>query len=270
MQQWLYRTGAPQIVLGDVSIRKINNHYVLSVAIEQQQKGPAYTLRMPLEVLLEGDQQPVREQLELSSGRSVHEYSFSQRPLTIRVDPDYDVFRLLDPRERPASLGRLFGARQQILVMPQGAKKDQRKAWRELAAAWSGLYNNVLLVDSNEVSDLPEDAAVWLLGWQNELLGKFQQRLTSSTQQLSERAVTINNQRMDADRYTVVLLDPDNTRVPLGFIGADDPAAILMMAKKLPHYSSYGVLAFETQQQKNIIKQHLAVMNSPLARQLVP
>jgi hypothetical protein len=270
MQQWLYRTGAPQIVLGDVSIRKINNHYVLSVAIEQQQKGPAYTLRMPLEVLLEGDQQPVREQLELSSGRSVHEYSFSQRPLTIRVDPDYDVFRLLDPRERPASLGRLFGARQQILVMPQGANKDQRKAWRELAAAWSGLYNNVRLVDSNEVSDLPEDAAVWLLGWQNELLGKFQQRLTSSTQQLSERAVTINNQRMDADRYTVVLLDPDNTRVPLGFIGADDPAAILMMAKKLPHYSSYGVLAFETQQQKNIIKQHLAVMNSPLARQLVP
>ncbi len=270
MQQWLYQSGAPEIVLGDVSIRKFNNDYVLTVAIQQQQEGPAYTLQMPLEVLLEGNQQPVREQLELSSKRSVHEYRYSQRPLAIQVDPDYDVFRLLDPRERPATLGRLFGARQQILVMPQNASQNQRKAWRELAAAWTGLYNNVRLVDSNAVNDLPKDSAVWLLGWQNELLHRFQQRLTSSTQQLSERAVTINNQRLVADRYTVVLLDADNTRAPLGFIGADEPEAILMMARKLPHYSSYGVLAFETQQQKNIIKQHLPVLNSPLARQLLP
>jgi hypothetical protein len=270
IEQWLYRTGAPEIMLGDVTVRKVNNDYVLSVEIRQQQKGPAYTLRMPLEVLLEGKQYPVREQLELSSRRSVYTYSYSQRPRAVRVDPDYEVFRLLDPRERPSSLGRLFGAGQQIMVMPQGAGKDQRKAWGELAAAWSDLYDNVRLVDSNEINDLPETAAVWLLGWQNELLDRYRQRLTSSTQQLSVSAATINNRQLVADRHTVVLLDPDNTRAPLGFIGADDPQAILMMARKLPHYSSYGVLAFEKHQYKNIIKQHLPVLNSPLARQLLP
>ncbi|MGD8582580.1 MAG: hypothetical protein PVF06_08065, partial [Gammaproteobacteria bacterium] len=211
-----------------------------------------------------------REQVDLSAKRKVHTYRYNQRPRAIRLDPEYDVFRLLDPLERPASLGRLFGAKQQVLVMPQGASKDQRKAWRELAAAWTGLYKNVRLVDSNDMNGLPEDAAVWLLGWQNELLERFQQRLTSSTQQLSARAVTINNQRLAADRHTVVLLDPDNSRAPLAFIGADDPVAILMMARKLPHYSSYGVLAFDTHQQENIIKQHLPVLNSPLAKQLAP
>ncbi|MGD8802824.1 MAG: M1 family aminopeptidase [Gammaproteobacteria bacterium] len=270
IEQWLYRTGAPEIALGEVTVSKINNDYVLSVEIRQQQKGPAYTLRIPLEVSLEGNQQPVREQVDLSAKRKVHTYRYNQRPRAIRLDPEYDVFRLLNPLERPASLGRLFGAKQQVLVMPQGASKDQRKAWRELAAAWTGLYKNVRLVDSNDMNGLPEDAAVWLLGWQNELLERFQQRLTSSTQQLSARAVTINNQRLAADRHTVVLLDPDNSRAPLAFIGADDPVAILMMARKLPHYSSYGVLAFDTHQQENIIKQHLPVLNSPLAKQLAP
>jgi hypothetical protein len=154
--------------------------------------------------------------------------------------------------------------------MPQAVDKDQRKAWQELAAAWSRLYNNVELADSNAVNDLPQDAAVWLLGWQNELVERLQQRFTSTTQQLSVRAATINNQQLLADKHTVVMLDPDNTRTPLGFIGADDPESILMMARKLPHYSSYGVLAFDRPQAKNIIKQHLPVLDSPLARQLRP
>jgi aminopeptidase N len=270
IEQWLDRAGAPEITLGEVTVSKINDDYVLSVETRQQQTGPAYSLRIPLEVSLEGRQQPVREHVDLSAKRRLHTYSYKQRPQAIRLDPDYDVFRLLDPRERPASLGRLFGAKQQLLVMPQAVDKDQRKAWQELAAAWSRLYNNVELADSHAVNDLPQDAAVWLLGWQNELVERLQQRFTSTTQQLSVRAATINNQQLLADKHTVVMLDPDNTRTPLGFIGADDPESILMMARKLPHYSSYGVLAFDRPQAKNIIKQHLPVLDSPLARQLRP
>ena len=268
IEQWLYRSGAPEIMLDDVVVSQLEGDYLLSVGIRQLQKGPGYTLSVPLEVMLADEQQPVREQLELSGKHSIHTFRYQQRPRRILLDPDYDVFRLLDARERPASLGRLFGARQQLLVIPDGANDDQIKAWQALAHAWSDLYENVQLVDSHDMKVLPDDAAVWLLGWKNELLEKFQQRFTSSTQQLSAEAATINDQRLVPDKHTVVLLDPDNTRSPLGFIGADDPESIALMTRKLPHYSSYGVLAFEKHQARNIIKQHLPVLSSPMARQL--
>ena len=66
----------------------------------------------------------------------------------------------------------------------------------------------------------------------------------------------------------MVLLDADNSRTPLGFIGADEPEVIALMARKLPHYSSYGVLAFGKPEANNILKQHMPVQVSPMARQL--
>jgi hypothetical protein len=197
-----------------------------------------------------------------------HTFRYRQRPSKIVLDPEYDVFRLLHQEERPASLGQLFGAREQLLVIPENVDKDQLEAWQQLAHSWSAKYRNVRLVSAADTDSLPETAAVWLLGWQNELLQKYQQRFESMTQQLSPQAATVNNQRLVPDLHTVVLLDPDNTRAPLGFIGADNPQAIAMMAKKLPHYSSYGVLAFEKDPGTNIIKQYLPVINSPMRRQL--
>ena len=78
----------------------------------------------------------------------------------------------------------------------------------------------------------------------------------------------MGNQQFNAKEHAVVMLDADNSRTPLGFIGADDPEVIVLMARKLPHYSSYGVLAFSKPEGNNLLKQHLPVQASPMARQL--
>jgi len=44
--------------------------------------------------------------------------------------------------------------------------------------------------------------------------------------------------------------------------------SITTLARKLPHYSSYGALAFSLPEADNIIKQHLPVLSSPMIRQL--
>ena len=93
-------------------------------------------------------------------------------------------------------------------------------------------------------------------------------RLKTSNQQLDTRTATVDEQQLKADSHTVVLLDPDNSRAPLGFIGAEQPAVIAALARKLPHYSSYGQLAFELPKVNNIIKQSLPVKVSPLSRKL--
>ena len=204
----------------------------------------------------------------LSEKHNVVTLKYKQRPQGVVLDPDYDVFRLLHPGERPASMGRLFGAEKQLMVLPANATAEQNRAWQQLAAAWQKRYKNVELVNDSAMKNLPEDTAVWLLGWQNALLEENLPRFSAASQQLSADIAKIGNQHFNAKEHAVVLLDADNSRTPLGFIGADDAEVVALMARKLPHYSSYGVLAFSKPEGNNLLKQHLPVQISPMARQL--
>ena len=268
VEQWLDQPGAPEIALGEVSVSKESDGYVLTLEVSQKQPGPSYKMQVPLEVTLKGNEQAKREQILLTAKHNKVTLKYRQRPQAVVLDPDYDVFRLLHPGERPASLGRIFGAKKQLLVLPENATAEQSLAWQRLAAAWKKRYKNVEIVTDSKLSVLPADTAIWLLGWKNALLNEHQQRFTSTSQQLSADTAKMGNKQLTANDHAVVLLDTDNSRTPMGFIGVDDPDVITILARKLPHYSSYGALAFNKPEAKNIIKQHLPVLISPMARQL--
>ena len=268
VEQWLNQPGAPEITLGGVAVNKLSDGYELRLEVNQKQSGPSYKLQVPLEVTLEGNEKPQREQIMLSEKHNVVTLMYKQRPQAVLLDPDYDVFRLLHPGERPASMGRLFGAQKQLLVLPENATAEQNLAWQQLAAAWKMRYKNVEIVYDRSVKTLSGDTAVWLLGWKNVLLEENLPRFSATSQQLSADIAKMGNQQFNAKEHAVVMLDADNSRTPLGFIGADDPEVIVLMARKLPHYSSYGVLAFSKPEGNNLLKQHLPVQVSPMARQL--
>ena len=158
--------------------------------------------------------------------------------------------------------------REQLLVLPTDVNKQQRQAWESLAMAWAKQYENVAIIDDVELDQLPADSAVWILGWKNKILMTYQTRFNSKDQQLMPTAVTIDDNQYKAKDYALVLLDPDNSRSSLGFIGARQANAIVTLTRKLPHYSSYGRLVFELPKVNNIIKQSLPVKMSPLTRQL--
>jgi hypothetical protein len=65
----------------------------------------------------------------------------------------------------------------------------------------------------------------------------------------------------------VVLLDPDNRRNALGFVGARGAAAVAALARKLTHYGSFGRLLFDLPAVDNRLREGLAVKHSPLSRQ---
>ena len=219
-------------------------------------------------MVLEGSQQPVRRLISLSEKKHTVTLTFEQRPRAIKLDPDFDVFRLLHAQERPSSFGRMFGASRQILVIPTNATTEQTAAWRQLADAWSRRFKNVELVNGAALKQLPEDSAVWLLGWNNDLLADYRPRFSSATQQLFEATAMVDNESFHAPDHAVVLLDPDNKRTPLGFLGADNPETISALARKLPHYSSYGRLVFSESDANNSLKHYLPVVMSPMQRRL--
>ncbi|MDH3948418.1 MAG: M1 family aminopeptidase, partial [Gammaproteobacteria bacterium] len=257
--QWLHRTGAPKLSLGKVRVNETASGYRLTMKVNQEQATSPYTLQVPLDVKLAGVEAPARRLININSHRNRITLDFAQRPQAVTLDPDYDVFRLLHPQERPASLGRLFGAGKQLLVLPSQVDPAQKASWQQFAATWSKRYDNIEVTDDRELSRLPADAAVWLLGWQNKLLSTTRSRFKSTQQQLQSMAAIVNDQQLNAAEHAVVLLDPDNSRTPLGFIGAEQPDAIAALARKLPHYSTYGRLAFELPKVNNILKQSLPV-----------
>ena len=178
------------------------------------------------------------------------------------------MFRLLDPSEQPSSLGRLFGADKQLLVLPTKVSQEQKDAWQQLVKMWSSRYTNIHSIDDEQLSVLPQDTAVWLLGWENKALNAYQQRFKTSGQQVLDRAVQIKDETLSAGNHATVLLDADNSRTAMAFIGAEQPQTIALLARKLPHYNSFGLLAFELPEVNNIIKKSLASKVSPLKRNL--
>ena len=56
--------------------------------------------------------------------------------------------------------------------------------------------------------------------------------------------------------------------IAMGFPGVEDPDTVSAIAGKLPHYSSYGRLVFTQSDARNILKEHLPVLVSPIARPL--
>ena len=54
----------------------------------------------------------------------------------LHVDPRFDVFRKLDPRETPPSIGQIFGEPRVLAVLPSAAPAAELQAWRELFKGW--------------------------------------------------------------------------------------------------------------------------------------
>jgi len=263
--QWLERPGAPSLALHiPAPPAEADGAYLLRLELSQQQQGEPYPLQVPL-VLQFADGSQQTRMLPLPGRQASFALRLDTPPARMDVDPWFDLFRLLDPAERPSALGRLFGASRQLVVLPSAASAESQAAWRELAEGWQRRYGNVEVVTDGQLSDLPDDTAVWLLGWDNALLPEARQRLQGAGQALSAGEVVIEGGSYPRSGFVSVLLDPDNSRPPLGFVGADTPDAIRGLARKLPHYGGYGRLVFGAGDLQNRLKQKLPVQRSPLS-----
>ncbi len=251
----LHGTGAPRLVLDETRLEKVDGGYRLNVRVRQKQAGPVYPLRVPVRIVFaDGDSET--RQIELDGRTAEALFRFERRPVSLAVDPEFQLFRLLDATEKPASLGRLFGAPRQLLILPSAASGDL-PAWRRLAKQWQDRYHNIELVSDKAIRDLPEDAAVWILGWDNRFLAEAKRRAGVGDADADRR-----------ERVALVRLDADNRHAPLGFIGAQGAESIGLLARKLPHYSSYGELAFDLPGVRNREKRRLPVTHSALMREL--
>ncbi len=264
-RQWVERTGAPRLALDEVQLTPVANGYRLKGRLRQIQPEAPFTLRIPLSIQLENDTRQL-EHIVMNQRELPFQIDLAERPLALKVDPWFDLFRQLDPRETPPTLSQLFGAERVLILLPAKAEARLLQGYRALAASWAADYRQAEVRLDSEVEQLPADTPVLLLGWENRFAVEFLHGLEGYPLNLADDRLTLWDRSFDSEEHSFALTDPtENSRTRV-WIATKNPQSLAGLTRKLPHYGKYSALVFSGDAPDNRLKRQWPVTGSPLTR----
>ncbi len=264
--QWTSRTGAPVLDITEISAKEDGWDYLLSFTLRQTQKDEPYLLHVPVYIQTEDESEPIVKTVTFKGRETRRTIELDERPLSIMVDPLFDVFRTLDPSETPSSLGQLFGAKEPIVILPSLTDVKSRMAYRRLANSWKQRFGNISIVWDNGITELPKDRAVWLLGRDNLFADQFMQDMGDLPVAFNDQTLRINGKQFDADKNSFVLTNRGS--MTRGWLHAHSLAALPGLTRKIPHYGKYSYLVFTGGTPENILNGQWPLMKSTLSVRL--
>jgi hypothetical protein len=217
--------------------------------------------------MLEGEDTARLHRVRLAGEEQRLSLDFPTRPQRVDIDPGYDVLRLLDPSEQPPALNRLFGGNTWIIT-PSRAGAAEQAAWQRLVAQWQRRYPQLRSLPDTEADKLPADNVRLILGWENRLRPTLAGALQRDDQSLEADDAVIGGERFAAATHSMVLINTDSSGVTSGLITSPTTDGVTALARKLPHYGSYGRLVFDASAAQNLLKETLSSDHSQLTRQL--
>ena len=255
--QWVNRTGAPEI---QMDVEQVNGSQA-RIMFAQIQPGDPYAMTVPVALVYEGEEQPRVYNIALSQkveGVMAEDY---ERLRGVIVDPYFDVFRKLDRAEIPPVIGQLFGASEIAFVLP----RENREQWRQLAESFAA-GSRADIVNAEDISALPQDRSVWILGRSNPFAAVLQEQVAGFGVGFGTMAVSMAGSEVAyLDRATVLTAShPANSELALGWIHVDNMAALPGMIEKLPHYGKYSYLSFTGTEPVNDVKGVWTSNDSPM------
>ena len=277
MRSWIERTGAPEFRLAVEPDERTTR-----IVIEQVQDQDPYRIRIPVYYQLSTSSWWQQQIVEFAPGDDAtvprqQSFEVAGRLVAVKVDPLFDVFRQLDRSETPPTIGDIFGASSQLIVLP--SLSPRLEAWRALAESWA-TDGDVRIVLDTELEAIPPDRAVWILGeptmgvanetlrkavLQKGMLEKFS--LGYATWKLpTMKPGHVGPPLSQWDHCGIqVARHPDAEDLTVGLIRCYKEAAIPGLARKLPHYGKYSYLLFEGEEPTNVAKGEWATDTSPLS-----
>jgi hypothetical protein len=189
----------------------------------------------------------------------------------IQIDPQFDLFRRLDAREIPAALSQGFGSDRVVLIIPTTASPELRQSYENLAQTWqSTQQGEIRIARDDELTSLPPQETVWILGWENKWRDTLANALVETGASLQDATATIDGTALRRDTHAIItaVRNPKNPNQTWLWVGADNPRAHAGLARKLPHYRKYSYLAFSGDEPTNMLKGQWSTSHSPLVAML--
>ncbi len=263
-QQWLDRIGAPALQLEQVTVKQAEGGWRVDGVLVQTQGEPPYALEVPITV--QSQQGPETTIVSMDQTRQSFSIPMAAPATMLAVDPMFDLFRLLDPRETPASLGQIFGEPRVVAVLPKAASEAKRQAYRQLMEAWTSDSHALEIVEDTALQSLPGDCSVWVLGRENRFALALATDQPGASGPIAGDSMRLGETDVPLTNHCVVLVrrHADNLEKGVGLLIVEPDAAFAGMARKLPHYGKYSYLAFEGDEPTNVVKGQWSAVGSPL------
>lgn len=265
--QWINRKGAPELGIAAISTDKSDSKYSIDINIEQLQNGDAFTVDVPIAVATENGVEAFV--FSMDKKKQYFHIPLNSKPLKLVVDPQYDVFRILNPAEVPPTLSKIWGSKSNVIILPSNAGNEMSEIYKEFATQWQNSDNDDFIVKyDKDLKELPVDKTVWIIGFENLFASEINEQLTMYNSNLGADSVTLENKKLPkkGNNFVFTLFNTKDINKQTIFISIDNDAAIPGLIRKLPHYGKYSYLAFNGDEPTNIAKGQWPVLNSPLVR----
>jgi len=264
--QWILRKGAPEIALNKVRMDMYGGSYRVSFTLNQIQKDSAFNLDVPVVLLTtKGIQRPV---FNINSKSQEFQIDANGKPLKLVVDAQYDVFRTLDAREVPPAFSKALASKENMMILPSNASKENAKLYKEYADAWiaGDASDHYEIVMDKDLAELPKDKTPWIIGVENNFTGVISKEMEIYNSFIHTDSVKFEKKVLqnNAQGLMITTFAPDDVNRTMVFMAPGKKEAIPGLVRKLPHYGKYSYLAFEGDEPTNIAKGQWPVVNSPL------
>ncbi|MCB2106912.1 MAG: M20/M25/M40 family metallo-hydrolase [Rhodobacteraceae bacterium] len=259
--QWVEHDGVPDLKLENADTKGKS----ITITVAQTQPGPALAMDVPIALYAGG--KAIRQTLKFDGSASslTQTFDLPAKAERVEIDPQFNVYRRLSPFEVPTSLSKAFGAEKSMIVLPS---TDEAARYDSLVKSWA--RSGLEVVKDADISDLPADRAVWVLGTTNKLIPVVNAALKAEGATLDAAGAMLDGTKFaSADSSLVIAArHPKAPASAVVFVSATTPAAAEGLARKLPHYGKYSWLAFSGDEPENTGKGEWTPRNTPLARDL--
>lgn len=256
--QWVKRTGAPQLKIVEAISSFNDSKYRLKIKLAQTQAEDVFSIELPIAITLEGKDQAVQKKVAMNSRELEMNLEFNERPVFLQVDPEFDVFRRLSTDEVPSVMTMSFGAKQTYFLIPSNTSAEERAAWNEFANTLKPALSKdslVQIIDDSELKTVPSNSSVWVLGKKNNFVGLLNNSMKNQNVTVGNGQVAINGIQYPSDSNSFTFIGRDiSLNTNLTFVDVNDLSLVTALANKLIHYGKYSYLVFNTDKLVNKLK----------------
>jgi len=223
-EQWIDRSGAPKLIMSNVLLDAEKVSFTLS------QPELPYSLNVPIKLITKDGEEVF--QARIGGKISQINLHLSAEPLSISVDPDFDVFRRLDATEASPILRDTTLSASSAVVLLSSHKATQNKA-KQLVARMMDRPPRFVKTSQMSLHDGP----MLIIGTALEVAQFLHQNGFPATPKFLQGR---GSARVWAGRRQSI----DGTSLPLLVVEANDPQALQDLHRPLPHYGRRGYLVF--------------------------
>lgn len=239
-RQWVEGDGAPAISLGDVQLRGHGTGYSIRAGVLQ--KGRPYEIYLPVSV--ETEEGPLLTYHWIKGHSNTLEIEVPSRPKSITIDPNYDVFRRLNPEEIPATIGKFLGAKDRFAILPSKGERERLDAYSRAA---SGMDVTTIKQDKNiKKEDLERNFFYALNGAGEDILADQLISKLPPDIRIDGETISVHGKVYDKKEsvLAVSITNPFNPGSVILLFSGDNPDYIASVGERVIHYGKYSYLLF--------------------------